>query len=89
MTLEQIKDEIRNLGPSEKVELYKWFDYASAADLCSNGLCSRIGVERSLEIRRAISEKSRVADLGVSAKTECDSRSAPKPDSSQMAAKRF
>jgi hypothetical protein len=52
MTLEQIKDEIRSLRSSERIELYKWFDYGVATDFCP-----RIGVDRSLEIRHAIEQK--------------------------------
>jgi hypothetical protein len=52
MTLEQIKDEIRSLSSSERIELYKWLDYGVA-----NDFCPRIGVDRSLEIRRAIEQK--------------------------------
>ncbi len=52
MTLEQIKDEIRSLRSSERIELYKWLDYGVATDLCP-----RIGVDRSLEIRHAIEQK--------------------------------
>jgi hypothetical protein len=52
MTLEQIKDEIRSLRSSEKIEPYKWLDYGVATDFCP-----RIGMERSLEIRHAIEQK--------------------------------
>ena len=52
MTLEQIKDEIRSLRSSERIELYKWLDYGVATDFCP-----RIGVDRSLEIRHAIEQK--------------------------------
>ena len=51
MTLEQIKDEIRSLKSSEKTELYIWLDYDVATDFCS-----RIGADRSLEIRHAIEQ---------------------------------
>ena len=46
-TVERIKDEIRSLKPIERIELYKWLDDDVATDLCS-----RIGAERSIEIRR-------------------------------------
>jgi hypothetical protein len=52
MTLEQIKDEIRSLRSSERIELYKWLDYGVATDFCP-----RIGVDRSLEIRHSIEQK--------------------------------
>ena len=52
MTLEQIKDEIRSLRSSERIELYKWLDYGVATDFCL-----RIGVDRSLEIRHDIEQK--------------------------------
>ena len=51
MTLEQIKDEIRSLKSSERMELYLWLDYDAATDFCS-----RIGADRSLEIRHAIEQ---------------------------------
>jgi len=51
MTLEQIKDEIRSLKSSERMELYIWLDYDVATDFCS-----RIGADRSLEIRHAIEQ---------------------------------
>ena len=51
MTLEQIKDEIRSLKSSERMELYIWLDYDVATDFCS-----RIGADRSLEIRNAIEQ---------------------------------
>ena len=55
MTLEQIKDEIRSLRSSERIELYKWFDYGVATDFCP-----RIGVDRSLEIRHSIEQSSQI-----------------------------
>ena len=51
ITLEQIKDEIRSLRSSERIELYIWLDYDVATDFCS-----RIGADRSLEIRHAIEQ---------------------------------
>jgi hypothetical protein len=51
MTLEQIKDEIRSLSSSERIELYKWLDYGVVADFYP-----RIGMDRSLEIRHAIEQ---------------------------------
>ena len=58
MTLAQIEDEIRSLGPGERIELYRWLDYIVVAD-CGpeNSLCSRIGMDRSLKIRQAIAQK--------------------------------
>ena len=32
MTIAQIKDEIRSLRPSERIELYRWLDYTVVAD---------------------------------------------------------
>jgi hypothetical protein len=52
MTLEQIKDKIRRLRSSERIELYKWLDYGMATDFCP-----RIGVDRSLEIRHSIEQE--------------------------------
>jgi len=51
MTLEQIKDEIRSLKSSERIELYRWLDYDVATDFRS-----RIGADRSLEIRHSIEQ---------------------------------
>jgi hypothetical protein len=52
MTLEQIKDGIRNLRPSERIELYRWFDYVVVADYgMGTNFCSRIGLDRSLKMR--------------------------------------
>ena len=53
MTLEQIKDEIRSLRSSERIELYRWLDYGVATDFCP-----RIGMDRSLEIRHAIEQNT-------------------------------
>jgi hypothetical protein len=55
MTLEQIKDEIRSLRSSERIELYRWLDYGEATDFCS-----RIGMDRSLEIRHAIEQNMKL-----------------------------
>ena len=58
MTLEQIKDEIRSLRSSERIELYKWLDHVVVADCgADTSFCSRLGVDRSLEIRHAIEQK--------------------------------
>jgi hypothetical protein len=58
MTLEQIKDEIRSLRSSERIELYKWLDYGVVADYgVAKGFCPRVGTDRSLEIRHAIDQK--------------------------------
>jgi hypothetical protein len=62
MSLEQIKDEIRRLGASERIELYRWLDYHLAADF----RCNRIGVDRSLEIRQAIDQNCKINDLAPS-----------------------
>ena len=52
MTLAQIKDGIRNLRPSERIELYRWFDYVVVADYgIATNFCSRIGMDRSLKMR--------------------------------------
>jgi hypothetical protein len=59
MTIAQIEDEIRSLRPSERIELYRWLDYMVVADCGVNtSFCSRLGVDRSLEIRHAIVSKS-------------------------------
>ena len=55
MTIMQIEDEIRSLRPSERIELYRWLDYMVVADCgVDTSFCSRLGVDRSLEIRHAI-----------------------------------
>ena len=55
MTLAQIEDEIRSLRPSERIELYRWLDYGVVADYgVETDFCSRIGMDRSLEIRARI-----------------------------------
>jgi hypothetical protein len=55
MTIAQIEDEIRSLRPSERIELYRWLDYIVVADYgVETSLCSRLGIDRSLGIRRAI-----------------------------------
>ena len=60
MTLEQIKDEIRSLRSSERIELYKWLDYVVVADyVVAADFCPRIGMYRSLKIRHAIEQKFR------------------------------
>ena len=58
MTIAQIEDEIRSLRPSERIELYRWLDYMVVADSgVDTSFCSRLGVDRSLEIRYAIVSK--------------------------------
>ena len=57
MTLEQIKDGIRNLRPSERIELYRWFDYVVVTDYpVATDFCSRIGMDRSLKIHDAMEQ---------------------------------
>jgi len=57
ITLEQIKDEIRSLRSSERIELYKWLDHGVLADYgVATDFCPRIGVDRSLEVRRSIEQ---------------------------------
>jgi hypothetical protein len=63
MTLRQIQSGIRGLEPEERIELYRWFDYEMAADFCSGDYCSRIGVERAREIRRAIEQPDEIKEL--------------------------
>lgn len=61
ITLEQIKDEIRSLRSSERIELYKWLDHGVVADYgVATDFCPRIGVDRSLEIRHAIEQSSQI-----------------------------
>jgi len=55
MTTAQIEDEIRSLRPSERIELYRWLDYFVVADYgVDANFCSRVGMDRSLEIRARI-----------------------------------
>ena len=62
MTLEQIKDEIRSLRSSERIELYRWLDYMVVADCnVDTSFYSRLGVDRSLETRRAIVSETEAA----------------------------
>jgi hypothetical protein len=59
MTLEQIKDEIRSLRSSDRIELYRWLDYGVVADYgVATDFCPRIGMDRSLEIRHAIEQNT-------------------------------
>jgi hypothetical protein len=61
MTLEQIRDEIRSLRPSQRIELYRWLDYEVVADYgVGTNFCSRIGVDRSLEFRHAIDQDMKI-----------------------------
>ena len=61
ITLEQIKDEIRSLRSSERIELYKWLDYGVVADYgVATDFCPRIGVDRSLEVHHSIQQGSQV-----------------------------
>jgi hypothetical protein len=55
MSVEQVKDEIRRLRRSEKIEIYRWLDNSVGADFSS-----RIGADRSLEIRHAIDQICKV-----------------------------
>jgi hypothetical protein len=57
MTLEQIKDQIRSLTPSQRIELYRWLDYGVVADYgVATDFIPRMGMDRSLEIRQAIEQ---------------------------------
>jgi len=51
MTAEQIKDEIRKLSRSDKIEIYRWIDEQTAS------LFPRIGSRRSVAIRKEIEQK--------------------------------
>jgi len=66
MTLEQLKDGIRRLTPTDRIELYRWLDYGTAIDFCSSDFCSRIGADRALQIRNEIERKSKLTDLTAS-----------------------
>jgi hypothetical protein len=54
MNAEEIKDEIRKLSRTDKIEIYRWIDDEMAADLLS-----RIGAYRSVKIRQEIEQKCR------------------------------
>jgi hypothetical protein len=61
ITLEQIKDEIRSLRSSERIELYKWLDHVVVADYdVETSFCLRLGLDRSLEIRHSIDQKMKI-----------------------------
>ena len=55
MNADQIKDAIRKLSRSEKIEIYRWIDEEAAADLLS-----RIGVYRSREIHQEMEQNCKV-----------------------------
>ncbi len=55
MNAEQIKDEIRKLSRTDRIEIYRWIDEEAAADLLS-----RIGIYRPLEARQEIEQKCKV-----------------------------
>jgi hypothetical protein len=54
----QIKDEIRKLNRSDKIEIFRWIDLEIADDL----VC-RIGMDRSLQIRQEIEQKCKVTTI--------------------------
>ena len=54
MNVGENKDEIRKLSRTDKIEIYRWLDDETAADLLP-----RIGANRSLEIRQEIEQKCR------------------------------
>ena len=55
MTIAQIKEEIRRMSRSERIEIYAWLDNSVGADYSS-----RIGGDRSLQIRHAINQKCQI-----------------------------
>jgi hypothetical protein len=55
MNAAQIKDEIRKLNRIDKIGIYRWIDVETG-----NDLYYRIGMYRSLEIRREIEQKCQV-----------------------------
>ena len=74
MTIAQIQDEIRSLRPSERIELYRWLDYIVVADYgVETSLCSRLGMDRSLGIRRAIVSTS----CGITARNISTTKTLP------------
>jgi hypothetical protein len=66
MTLTQIEDEIRTLRAAERIELYKWLDHVVVADCGEHtSFCSRLGVDRSPEIRRAIDQRMKTTARSI------------------------
>jgi hypothetical protein len=66
MTLTQIEDQIRALRAAERIELYKWLDHVVMADCGGDtSFCSRLGVDRSLEIRRAFDERMKTTARSI------------------------
>jgi hypothetical protein len=66
MTLTKIEDEIRTLRAAERIELYKWLDRVVVGDCSADtSFCSRLGVYRSLEMRRAIDQRIKTAARSV------------------------
>ncbi len=56
MNAKQIKDEIRKLNRTDKVEIYRWIDdQAHSADLLSG-----VGVYRSFVVPAEVGQKCRV-----------------------------
>jgi hypothetical protein len=51
MNARQIKDEIRRLNRSEKVEIFRWIDQEIGDDMVR-----RIGMDRSLQIRQELEQ---------------------------------
>jgi hypothetical protein len=56
MNARQIKDEIRRLNRSEKIEIFRWIDQEIGGDLVR-----RIGMDRSLQIRQELEQSWKVA----------------------------
>ena len=56
MNAAQIKDEIRKLNRTDKIEIYRWI----GAQIHAANLLSGIGVYRSVEIRPGVDQISRV-----------------------------
>ncbi len=74
MKVEQIKDQIRTLNPTELVELFRWLDREIAS---SDRSCSRIGIKRSLDLRREIERKTKVTGRGQTKTNRPHSRPSP------------
>ena len=66
MTLTQIEDEIRALRAAERIELYKWLDHVVVADCgADTSFRPRLGVDRSLQVRRAIDERTKTTGRSI------------------------
>jgi hypothetical protein len=58
------------LRAAERIELYKWLDHVVVADCgADTSFRSRLGVDRSLEIRRAIDQRMKTTTGSIPMKS--------------------